>query len=147
MQSSLPIRTLLALALIGAGACGGPAPRSVPSSVPELDAQRAPAVPGRRNMALLSAAELRGTHHTSVYDLVAAQRPQWLRVRGQDLVRSGEDVVVYRDQFRLGNRAALRQINVREAQEIRYLDPVQARTRWGVDHSNGAIVVITRTGG
>ena len=81
----------------------------------------------------------------NAYALVEELRPRWLRTHGADRI-SGEPVPiqVHLGDVRAGGVTALREISVREIESIRWIDPVSAAGRWGLDYGNGAIVVTLR---
>jgi hypothetical protein len=55
------------------------------------------------------------------------------------------DVVVYEDTNRRGYRDALRQIPTSGVFQMRYVDPIAARTQFGTGHEQG-VIIVTRTG-
>lgn len=93
---------------------------------------------------VISQEEIEASHQTNAYDLVRAERPNWLRVRGGSF--SGQPrIPVYVDGLRLGDRAeALRQISVSDIQEIRYYDAREAQFKYGTGNAHGAIEIVTR---
>jgi hypothetical protein len=83
--------------------------------------------------------EWSGRTFYSAADVVASLRPLWLTKRGQD----GE-VQVYVDEVHLGGIEMLRSVRVASISLIRHLDGIQASARYGIGHSQGAILVSTR---
>ena len=121
---------LLILILIVVGsACatrrvdGGPRSQSDPITVAEIE-RRGP--------------------FSNLYDLVQILRPRWLRSQGPDTL-SGQQgqVQVHIDGNWLGSIETLRSISAHGITSIRWLGPVDAAARYGLDHSHGAIVVST----
>jgi hypothetical protein len=53
---------------------------------------------------------------------------------------------VYLDDARLGGVEQLRWIPATTVREMRFLSAIEATTRYGVGHSGGAVVVMSRTG-
>jgi hypothetical protein len=82
----------------------------------------------------------------NAYALVEELRPRWLRTHGADRI-SGEGlpIQVHLGDVRAGGVAALRDISVRDIESLRWIDPVSAAGRWGLDYGNGAIVVTLRS--
>jgi hypothetical protein len=71
-------------------------------------------------------------------------RPQWLtRPRGTAL-QNQADVVVYRDDVRVGGTEALRDIRLDIVLLARYMTAPEATGRFGLNHQHGAILVSTR---
>jgi hypothetical protein len=79
----------------------------------------------------------------SVYDLIAAVRPEFLRPRMSDRgLQQSVLPVAYLDGVQL-DLAMLRQIPILWVVEIRYLHATAASTRFGRRHEAGAILVTT----
>lgn len=99
---------------------------------------------GNRN--LITTEDLATTEDLNVLQAIQRLRPQWLQARGVGSFRAGgrEGVRVYVDQVPTGGAEVLRTLQVRDVQQIRYLDARTATTRFGTDHANGAIMVTTR---
>lgn len=82
---------------------------------------------------------------TNAYDAVQRLRPRWLVERGPSTLNaSGNPVVVYVDNHRLGNVDELRNLAIQLIAEIRYRDAADATTRYGTGHASGAIEVTTK---
>ena len=96
----------------------------------------------------ITRADLENRAHMNTYDIVMQLRPAWVRPRGSPSFQtpSGRFAVVYVDQGRLGLPDSLRQIDPAAIDEIRYLNPTDATTRFGTGHMGGAILVTSRTG-
>lgn len=128
----VPLALGIALLAIGGCASSGTGDREAP-----------------RDRDVITRSQLEGLDHLSAYEAVRRLRPVWLRTgRGADSFDAGiqgrRGVRVYRDGAYVGLVDELRQIPVREIQEIRYLDPRQATMRFGTDHTDGALLVTTR---
>ena len=84
----------------------------------------------------------------SAYDVVQSLRPQWLRTRGlANLAQAAgvEDIVIYLDNARLGNREAMRGVALGPVQFLRFFTAPEATQRWGAGHLHGAILISTRS--
>jgi hypothetical protein len=129
-----------------AAAATPPAPRSAAPS----------ARAGRPRADVITRDEIERSTAGDVYTLVQSLRPQWLRARTvtSTLTRTtvdarGEEfdelaavpVLVYFDDMRAGDPAALRGVSTTLVQELRYLNPREATQRLGTGHGNGAILV------
>jgi len=95
----------------------------------------------RPNRDVLTQQEMLAGHFITVGDAVSALRSNWLNVHPNTLTTTQEDVVIYYDSNRLGGPGELGNINVRDVRYVRHLDAVEATQRYGVGHSQGAIVV------
>ncbi|UCC24567.1 MAG: hypothetical protein JSU98_12605 [Gemmatimonadales bacterium] len=82
-------------------------------------------------------------------DAVRQLRPHWLNRRGeQSIADFGEtQVQVHVDGSRRGGPEALQAINIRDVEELRYLDAGEATTRFGTGYPMGVILVAIRGGG
>ena len=93
----------------------------------------------------LTAEEMQKSGFPDAFTTVQSLRPNWLRTHGTtSFSRNNSSIKVYLDDSLLGGPETLRSITMRSISTIRYLDGLQASERWGLDHSMGAIVVITR---
>lgn len=91
--------------------------------------------------------EILDSNISVAYDLVRNRRPQWLQTRGVSNVRQlagQQGIVVYRDNFRMGDVEALRTMGLGDVLYLRFLSASEATQRWGANHMNGAILVSTR---
>ncbi len=123
--------TLLLLAALAACASGGSGASDVPA--PSRD----------RNV--ITEDELRTAPGSSLYDVVRALRPEWLR-RNPAMVRpeAEGDIVVYMDRARMGGPNALVQIRPSAVAMVRYYSASEAAGEFGPGHLYGAIAVTTR---
>jgi hypothetical protein len=96
---------------------------------------------GDRN--LITAEQIEEGGFRNAYEAVEALRPPWLVIRPDGFTPQRE-VLVYLDNSRLGGVQALRQITTAQIASIRYIDAATAVNRWGVDHSQGVIMVVSR---
>jgi hypothetical protein len=99
-----------------------------------------------RSRNTITAEEIHSVNRTSLYDVVQALRPEFLRGRGQQTLgnASSTEVVVYLDGVRAGGPEMLQRLTPDSAIEIRYLDARDATTLYGTGHTSGAILVKTR---
>jgi hypothetical protein len=81
--------------------------------------------------------------YRTAYDAVEALHAPWLVTRAEGL-RTQREVQVYLDNTRLGGVETLRQVFTAQILRITWIDGPTAINRWGVDHSQGVIMVITR---
>ena len=119
---------LLVLALLSSGAaCGA----RQAGNEPRVD----------RSVITLEQIQERGFRNA--YEAVEALRATWLKERPDGLTTQRE-IQAYLDNSRLGGVQMLRQIATAQIASIRYIDAATAINRWGVDHSLGVIMVISR---
>ncbi|MES3034627.1 MAG: hypothetical protein V4813_11585 [Gemmatimonadota bacterium] len=98
----------------------------------------------RPDRQLLTRDEIRSTQFTNAFEVVRALRGNWLRVRSADSFGKSSVLQVYLDMQRLnGGVEELRLMQPANIASIRFMDPVQASARWGMDHGAGAILVTT----
>ncbi len=128
--------SMLGLALVLVGGCasgGGGAGGTRPAS-------------GGRN--LIVRAELEATNFTNVYDAVRRLRPRWLRTRGTTSTRGAEPGMrLFVDNVPSGGIERMESLPIDLVEQVRYLSPSDATTRWGTNMSLGAIEVIMRKRG
>ena len=79
----------------------------------------------------------------SVYEIVQQLRPQWLRKRGDASFNNPAEISVYlsTNNTRFGSVGALQQLQAQNVTAIQYLDSREAQFEYGMDNSQGAIVV------
>lgn len=143
---------LVILAVVGcasAGAAGGSAGTGG-ATASAGGASATTARPTRGSLNLITNAEIEGAGNDimNAYDLVLTLRPSMLRFRNQTAGLAAADdvlgVVAYVDEVRLGSPENLRTVMRGIVREIRYLNASDATTRWGTNHTSGAIQVITK---
>jgi hypothetical protein len=115
--------------------------------------------PRRSDPRVLTTAEIDAAIAANVatlFDLVRAQRSQWLRVSASvgisglrtDAAQPGSgssaQAVVYVDRARLGGVEQMRQIRLVNVASARFLTPSEAQMEFGLDNLGGAIVVVSR---
>jgi hypothetical protein len=84
-------------------------------------------------------------HSTDAYELLQRLRPQFLRSRGSVSMRNSSSSypIVYLNNVRHGDLTSLRNIQVTDIDEIRFISGADATTRWGTGHGSGVILVST----
>ena len=118
-----------------AGACRG-------SSAAAPASSRASQPGGRANV--LTQDEIRRSNLANAFDIVSTLRPRWLQTRGADSFQRPTEIQVYVDNTRLTNGLnGLREISSLAISRMEWVNPIDASARWGLDHGQGAIVVIT----
>ena len=97
----------------------------------------------------LTSEEIRATTsgrvYTSIFDIIQAERPEWLGLRGVRSMESEDDIVVYLDGIPVGGMEVLRRARPEAVEAVVYLSPTEAQTRFGMGHTYGAILLTTRT--
>lgn len=100
----------------------------------------------RRDSNVLTLEEIQATHHMDAHEIVRGLRPHWLRIRGPNSFYSENPIMVYVDGHRMGGPEALSSIPKLNIREIRFYDAAAAQSRFGLNNTNGAIAVRTRSG-
>ncbi len=121
---------LATLALGGTLACassGGPRPSSADRNT-------------------LTQEELAEQSTQTLYQAIQRLRPQWLQARSAIITAAGPPDLpqVYVDGAPGGDVEALRNILATEVLEVTYMEAIDATTRFGINHTGGAILVRTR---
>ena len=120
---------IIGLILVGAACAGRAGPDGSPRS--QVDT------------ITLQEIERRGPF-TNLYDLVQILRPRWIRSQGPDTFMGGQgEVQVHVDGNWLGGVNSMRNLAAHGVTSVRWLDPVDAAARYGLDHGHGAIVIST----
>ena len=96
--------------------------------------------------AVITAAELETTAQLDAYDAVRRLRPMWVRTRGPVSMTLPVGVQVYINGSRRGHIEELRSFRANEIESITYLSAPEATTRFGIGHSDGAVLVILKRG-
>lgn len=136
---AMKARTVLLLALpLLCGACATAGAEARPGSGSASAAERP-----RASSRAITREEILDSRLSDVYALVRRLRPNWLRRRGPDVPAAAQDLVVYVDTSRRGFTDAMRGMSASSVFEIRYVDPIAAKTRYGPGHEQGVIVVVT----
>jgi hypothetical protein len=129
--------TLVGIALAGC-ASGGAS-----STDPDVSVRRAD-----RNQ--LTEAELEQSGAQTLKQAIELLRPQWLQTRGPTnwgvAGQTGDQIVVYVENQRVGTIGELERIRVSETASVRFLSGIDATNRYGSGHTLGAIVIARRKG-
>ena len=82
---------------------------------------------------------------SNAYDAVERLRPQFLRTRGRASItaQGTESRGVLLDDRPFGTVAQLREIDLSQIEEIRFLSAAEAQQKYGMGYVGGAIVVTT----
>ena len=103
----------------------------------------------------ITAEEIRSSSARTITDLLRELRPQWLRIRGQDIVtavdpnsgvHAANGVVVYLNGTPLGDLTTLDEVPIEEVTGIRFMDGPAAVLRYGTGNEDGAILLSTAAG-
>jgi hypothetical protein len=98
---------------------------------------------GRSPRNIITKAQITEHGFINAYDAVESLRSTWLRARGPDSVNRPTEVLVYIDDNKLGGVLTLKQVAASQILEIRFVDGLTATARWGLDHGQGVIQVVT----
>lgn len=114
----------------------------------------------KRNSNEIVQEELQGAQAANAYELIQALRPQWLREKGHETIRTQQverpngrgrievattadepGIMVYINDSRFGDVDALRDIPATGLGSLEFISPAKATLRWGSGHTKGVIVV------
>lgn len=127
-------RWMTAALLAGLAACA-----SSSRQIPDEDvAAGTPTTRSSRDF--LTVEELESSPWPTLFEAIGALRGSWLRTRGP----SNSGVIVYLDGNRLGGVETLRTITTSVVTSAHFLTAPEAQARFGINHPDGAIVVVTR---
>lgn len=93
---------------------------------------------------LLTRADVEASQQTTAYEVIRQERPTWLRVRGPNSFTDMNPIVVYVDGMRYGGLEVLKTISTLVVARMRFYAASEAQSRFGLDHTNGAIEITTR---
>jgi hypothetical protein len=102
--------------------------------------------PGHRDVIYAAEIESTNTAGMTVYDLVARLRPEYLRSRGVNSIRdtTPPTAIVYLDGTRYGSLDQMKSLSADRVLQIQYLSASSAQTRFGLDHTGGAILITSK---
>lgn len=82
----------------------------------------------------------------TAYDVISRLRPEFLRSRGRSSLTTSDPAtaVVYVDEIRFGELNSLKTITADQILLIEYINAADATTRFGTDHTGGAILITTK---
>ena len=128
MRAGAPVRLLVGSLVLAAGLHGCAAAGSSPQGgQPRGSADR------------IVEAELEPLHQLSAFEAVQRLRPRWLQTRTR-----AEPMVHVDGNIRTEGASALRNLRVDDVQEMQYMSPADATTRFGTGYVNGLILVTTK---
>jgi hypothetical protein len=92
---------------------------------------------------LITEQEIESSGETNALDVVTKLRPMFLKTRGRSTVNAGgsEYASVFVDGQFFGELGSLRNINVSQIHEIRYLSGPEAVSKYGMRYGSGAVDV------
>jgi hypothetical protein len=90
---------------------------------------------------VLTAEDLRAAHVPRLLEAIERVRPTFLHTRAP---RRDQSAVVYVDGTRVGDVLMLRDIPVADVVEVVFVRASDATTRFGTDHTGGALLVRTQ---
>jgi hypothetical protein len=123
-RCSFPVVLLIILLFAG---CAGPA-----------------ATTSQTDRSLITREQITEHHFNTALQAVQTLRSNWLRPRVPAGQQGGGEVRVYIDNQPAGGVDVLRSVRASDIDFIRYYDALEATARWGRDHGEGVIYVITR---
>ena len=84
--------------------------------------------------------------YSNLYAVIEVLRPRWLQSQGGPDTFTGEEgqVQVHMDGNWMGDVDVLRGLSAAGVTSITWVRPLEASSRYGLDHSHGAIVISTR---
>jgi hypothetical protein len=99
------------------------------------------------NESLITLDEIENSHQPTLYDVVRALRPNWLR-NAPSAVRSDVDagISVYLDTQRAGSIDVLRQMPSSSATSLRFYTASEAQSQFGLGNLHGVIQVVSSRG-
>ena len=137
-MSWLPLSLLLV-----STACAPVRPSGMWPSPADVESTKVEPARGDRN--LITTTEILPAMR-SAYDVVKLRRPGWLVSHGMYARMDGtiQGPIVYLDGVRYGNCEELKTIDAFAVGEVRYLNGLDATTKFGPGHGTGAILVSLR---
>lgn len=101
----------------------------------------------QRSRTQITAAEIRSTNATTLYEVVERLHPEWLSSRGPKTLggsasRIDTGVQVYIDTQPAGTADVLRQFPMTSVALMKYYSAADAQTRFGLGNLNGVIQII-----
>lgn len=102
--------------------------------------------PGHRDVLFDAEIQTNKMPGMTAYDLVAHLRPEYLRSRGANSFRdvTPPTAVVYLDGAKYGALEQMKNLSADRVFQIQYLTPADATTRFGMDHTGGAILITSK---
>lgn len=99
------------------------------------------------NDATITHEEIENAHQPTLFDVVRALRPTWLRTTPTGL-RTDADagIAVYLDSQRAGSIDVLRQLPSTSASALRFYSASEAQSRFGLGNLHGVIQIVSPRG-
>lgn len=99
------------------------------------------------NDAVITQEEIQNSHQPTLYDVVRALRPNWLRTT-PTAVRSDADagIAVFLDNQRTGSIDMLQQMPSSTATSLHFYSASEAQSRFGLGNLHGVIQVVSTRG-
>ena len=137
---------LAAATLVLLAACGAAPPETVPAPAAGVTtAADSGSSRARFSRDVLTEQEiLQNNITTNALEAVQRLRPQWLRIRGSATVPESDGTLAIQAWLNgrhLGDVQTLRDVPVGQIIDLRWVEPIQARQRYGAGNSRGAIAV------
>jgi hypothetical protein len=101
----------------------------------------------QRSRTQITAAEIKATNATTLYEVVERLHPEWLSSRGPKTLGGATGqidtgVQVYIDTQAAGTVEVLRQFPITSAALMKYYSAADAQTRFGLGNLNGVIQIV-----
>ena len=101
----------------------------------------------QRSRTQITAAEIKATNATTLYEVVERLHPEWLSSRGPKTMGGATGqidtgVQVYIDTQAAGTVEVLRQFPITSAALLKYYSAADAQTRFGLGNLNGVIQIV-----
>lgn len=99
------------------------------------------------NDATITLEEIESSHQPTLFDVVRALRPTWLRATPMGLrPESDAGITVYLDSQRAGTLDVLRQMPSTSASALRFYSASEAQSRFGLGNLRGVIQIVSPRG-
>lgn len=121
-------RLSLAVLLAAAAACATTTETASPDSAADV----------------ITEEELATVPGLDAYEAIQRLRSGWLRIRGRATFNAQQGIRIYVNGMARGDVGELRNLRTRNIESMRFLSGRDATTRFGVDHTDGAILVRLR---
>jgi hypothetical protein len=105
----------------------------------------APATAPRMNRYVITVEEMRAQHLLHAEEAIRVMRPTWLQQRGATTFGVENRVRIYNDPS-IKPLAGLHGLAAGQTPAVLYFPPLEAQTRFGLNHTQGAIAVLLSGG-
>ena len=96
---------------------------------------------------VITQAEIENSRESTLYDVVQALRPTWLRQAPTALQMSDETgITVYLDNHRAGGLEVLKEMQSNSAISLKFYSASEAQSRFGLNNLHGVIQVTSNRG-